>query len=331
MQEVFGFDIFVWAIVALAVIVLFAAVKTVPQGYNYTVERFQKYTRTLEPGLTLIVPFIDRVGRKVNMMEQVLNIPSQEVITRDNATVTVDGITFYQVVNAPQASYEVNDLSIAILTLTMTNIRAVMGAMDLDAVLSQRDEINIRLLHVVDAAAAPWGVKITRIEIKDITPPADLVASMGRQMKAEREKRASILEAEGARASEILRAEGRKQSQVLEAEGRKEAAFRDAEARERTAEAEARATEMVSQAVANGDLAALNYFIAEKYVRALEKMASSPNQKTLIMPVEVMGVIGSLAGIAELAKSAFDPESSSSASRSRSGVPSVGNKPASGA
>ncbi len=323
-----GFDIFVWAFVALIVVVLFAAVKTVPQGYNYTVERFQKYTRTLSPGLTLIVPFIDRIGRKVNMMEQVLNIPSQEVITRDNATVTVDGITFYQVVNAPQASYEVANLSLAILTLTMTNIRAVMGSMDLDSVLAQRDEINIRLLHVVDAAASPWGVKITRIEIKDITPPADLVASMGRQMKAEREKRASILEAEGARQADILRAEGRKQSQVLEAEGRREAAFRDAEGRERTAEAEARATQMVSEAVASGELAALNYFIAEKYVRALEKLASSPNQKTLILPVEATAIIGSLAGIAELAKSALGPDAESGAAKTqRSAVPQAGRHP----
>jgi regulator of protease activity HflC (stomatin/prohibitin superfamily) len=327
MHTLLGFDIFVWVLVAFAVIVLFSAVKTVPQGYNYTVERFQKYTRTLQPGLTLIIPFINRIGRKVNMMEQVLNIPSQEVITRDNATVTVDGITFYQVVNAPQASYEVNNLALAILTLTMTNIRAVMGSMDLDAVLSQRDEINTRLLHVVDAAAGPWGVKITRIEIKDITPPADLVASMGRQMKAEREKRASILEAEGARASDILRAEGRKQSQVLEAEGRKEAAFRDAEARERTAEAEARATDMVSKAVADGNVTALNYFIAEKYVRALEKLATSPNQKTLIMPVEIMGVIGSLAGIADLAKSAFDQNHSTPVpSRGSASVSSAGGR-----
>ncbi len=300
-----GFDIFSIVLVVLAILLVFAGVKTVPQGYNYTVERFQKYTRTLTPGLTLIVPFIDRIGRKVNMMEQVLAIPSQEVITRDNATVQVDGINFYQVVDAPRASYEVTDLQSAILNLTMTNIRSVMGSMDLDQVLSNREEINDRLLHVVDAAAAPWGVKVTRIEIKDITPPADLVASMGRQMKAEREKRAAILEAEGERASEILRAEGRKQSQVLEAEGRREAAFRDAEGRERTAEAEAKATEMVSVAISQGDVAALNYFIAEKYVRALEKLATSPNQKTLILPVEATAIIGSLAGIAEIAKSAL--------------------------
>jgi regulator of protease activity HflC (stomatin/prohibitin superfamily) len=324
-----GFDIFTLVIVALAVLVVFSGVKTVPQGYNYTVERFQKYTRTLSPGLTLIVPFVDRIGRRVNMMEQVLDIPSQEVITRDNATVQVDGINFYQIIDAPQASYEVTNLQSAVLNLTMTNIRSVMGSMDLDQVLSNREEINDRLLKVVDAAAAAWGVKVTRIEIKDITPPADLVASMGRQMKAEREKRASILEAEGARASEILRAEGRKQSQVLEAEGRKEAAFRDAEARERTAEAEAKATSMVSQAISTGDVMAINYFIAEKYVDALSKLASSPNQKTLILPIEATSVIGSLAGIAEIAKSALgtgngaSPTPPATAATSRSRVPNA--------
>ena len=302
----FGFDIFAVLLVGFVVLVLFAGVKTVPQGYNYTVELFQKYTRTLTPGLTLIIPFIDRIGRKVNMMEQVLDIPSQEVITRDNATVQVDGVNFYQVVDAAQASYEVDNLQSAILNMTMTNIRSVMGSMDLDHVLSQRDEINERLLRVVDAAAAPWGVKATRIEIKDIRPPQDLVAAMARQMKAEREKRATILEAEGERQSEILRAEGKKQAQILEAEGRREAAFRDAEGRERAAEAEAKATTAVSEAVARGDLAALNYFIADKYVGALEALASAPNQKTLILPVEATAIIGSLAGIAEIAKSAVE-------------------------
>ncbi|MFC5066965.1 SPFH domain-containing protein [Flaviflagellibacter deserti] len=301
----FGFDVFAIVLLALVVLVVAAGVKTVPQGYNYTVERFQKYTRSLTPGLTLIIPFIDRVGRKVNMMEQVLDIPSQEVITRDNATVQVDGVNFYQVVDAARASYEVTDLQSAILNLTMTNIRSVMGSMDLDHLLSQRDEINERLLKVVDAAASPWGVKVTRIEIRDIRPPVDLVAAMGRQMKAEREKRASILESEGQRQSEILRAEGKKQAQILEAEGRREAAFRDAEGRERAAEAEARATSVVSEAVASGNLAALNYFIADKYVAALSKFASSPNQKTLILPVEATAIIGSLAGIAEIAKSAI--------------------------
>jgi len=301
----FGFDLFALVFVGLVVLVLFAGVKTVPQGYNYTVVRFQKYLRTLPPGLGIIIPFIDQIGRKVNMMEQVLDIPSQEVITRDNATVQVDGINFYQVVDAPRASYEVTDLQSAILNLTMTNIRSVMGSMDLDHMLSQRDEINERLLKVVDAAAAPWGVKVTRIEIKDIRPPQDIVNAMARQMKAEREKRAAILESEGMRQSEILRAEGAKQALVLEAEGRREAAFRDAEGRERSAEAEAKATSVVSEAVARGDLAALNYFIADKYVGAIHALASSPNQKTLILPIEATAMIGSLAGIAEIAKSAL--------------------------
>ncbi len=302
----FGFDIFALLLVGFVVLVLFAGVKTVPQGYNYTVERFQKFTRTLSPGLALIIPFIDRVGRRVNMMEQVLDIPSQEVITRDNATVQVDGVNFYQVVDAARASYEVTNLESAILNLTMTNIRSVMGSMDLDHMLSQRDEINERLLKVVDAAAAPWGVKVTRIEIKDIRPPQDIVNAMARQMKAEREKRAAILESEGMRQSEILRAEGKKQAQILEAEGRREAAFRDAEGRERGAEAEAKATSVVSEAVARGDLAALNYFIADKYVGALQALAAAPNQKTLILPIEATAIIGSLAGIAEIAKSAIE-------------------------
>jgi regulator of protease activity HflC (stomatin/prohibitin superfamily) len=302
----FGFDLFALAFVALAILVLFSGVKTVPQGYNYTVVRFQKYMRTLSPGLGLIIPFIDKIGRKVNMMEQVLDIPSQEVITRDNATVQVDGINFYQVIDAARASYEVTNLESAILNLTMTNIRSVMGSMDLDHVLSQRDEINDRLLKVVDAAAAPWGVKVTRIEIKDIRPPQDLVNAMARQMKAEREKRASILESEGMRQSEILRAEGAKQALVLEAEGRREAAFRDAEGRERSAEAEAKATAVVSEAVSRGDIAALNYFIADKYVGALHALASAPNQKTLILPIEATAILGSLPGIAEIAKSATE-------------------------
>jgi regulator of protease activity HflC (stomatin/prohibitin superfamily) len=300
-----GLDAVVIALVLLAVLVVFAGVKTVPQGYNYTVERFRKYTHTLRPGLALIIPFVDRIGHRVNMMEVVLDVPTQEVITRDNANVQVNGVTFYQVVDAARASYEVDDLTSAILNLTMTNIRSVMGSMDLDEVLSQRDEINGRLLRVVDAAAAPWGIKVTRIEIKDIQPPADLINSMARQMKAERDKRASILESEGLRQSEILRAEGQKQALVLEAEGRREAAFRDAEARERMAEAEARATTMVSEAVARGDIAALNYFIAEKYVAALQAMATAPNQKTLILPIEASAFIGSLGGIAEIAKAVY--------------------------
>ncbi len=300
-----GFDIFVIVVVLLAIITLGLGVKTVPQGYNWTVERFGRYTRLLFPGLNLIVPYIDKIGRKINTMEQVIDIPQQEVITKDNATVTVDGVAFFQVFDAAKASYEVAHLDLAITTLTMTNIRSVMGSMDLDQVLSHRDEINERLLRVVDAAVSPWGVKVNRIEIKDIGPPHDLLQSMARQMKAEREKRAEILTAEGQRQSAILRAEGAKQSQILEAEGRREAAFRDAEGRERTAQAEAKATEMVSRAVAGGEVAALNYFIAEKYLKAFASLADSPNQKVLMLPIEVMGVLGSLAGIGEIAKATF--------------------------
>ena len=301
----FGFDIFAIVIVALAILTLFAGVKTVAQGYGWTVERFGRYTRTLQPGLNLIVPFFDRIGRKVNMMEQVIDIPQQEVITKDNATVTVDGVAFFQVFDAAKASYEVANLHTAIVTLNMTNIRSVMGSMDLDQVLSHRDEINEKLLRVVDAAVAPWGVKVNRIEIRDIVPPADLVAAMGRQMKAEREKRAVILEAEGQRQSAILKAEGDKQAQILEAEGRREAAFRDAEARERSAQAEAKATDVVSEAVGRGDIAALNYFVAEKYLKAFGQLAQSPNQKVLLLPIEAMNVLGSLAGIGEIAKATF--------------------------
>ncbi len=301
----FGFDVFAIVIVALAVLTLFAGVKTVSQGYSWTVERFGRYTRTLGPGLNLIVPFFDRIGRKMNMMEQVIDIPQQDVISKDNATVTVDGIAFFQVFDAAKASYEVAYLDQAIVKLTMTNIRSVMGGMDLDQMLSHRDEINERLLRVVDAAVSPWGVKVNRIEIKDIVPPADLVQAMGRQMKAEREKRAVILEAEGQRQSAILKAEGQKQSQILEAEGRREAAFRDAEARERSAQAEAKATEMVSVAIANGNVAALNYFVAEKYLRAFAQLAQSPNQKILMLPIEAVNVLGSLGGIGEIAKATF--------------------------
>jgi regulator of protease activity HflC (stomatin/prohibitin superfamily) len=300
-----GFDIFVIVLALLAILTLFAGVKTVPQGYDWTIERFGKYTRTLDPGLNLIIPYFDRVGRKVNMMEQVIDIPQQEVITKDNATVTVDGVTFYQVFDAPKASYEVANLNQAIVTLTMTNIRSVMGAMDLDQVLSHRDEINERLLRVVDAAVAPWGFKVNRIEIKDIVPPHDLVEAMGRQMKAERVKRAEILQAEGQRQSEILRAEGAKQAQILQAEGRREAAFRDAEARERAAEAEAKATQMVSNAIASGDIAALNYFIADKYIKAFGQLADAPNQKVVMLPIEATAMLSSLGGISEIARATF--------------------------
>ena len=300
-----GPTIVIVVLLVLVVGVVFAGAKQVAQGYNYTVERFGKYTKTLKPGLNLIVPFIDRIGAKMNMMEQVLDVPTQEVITKDNATVSVDGVVFYQVLDAARAAYEVSGLKNAILNLTMTNIRTVMGSMDLDMLLSHRDEINDRILHVFDAAAQPWGLKMTRVEIKDIVPPRDLVDSMGRQMKAEREKRAVILEAEGQRQSEILRAEGQKQSQILEAEGRREAAFRDAEARERAGEAEAKATEMVSKAIAAGDIQAINYFVAQRYTTALEKIASAPNQKVLMLPVEAASLIGSLTGIAEIAKATF--------------------------
>lgn len=293
-----GFDIVIPVLVVFALFLLFAGIKTVPQGYNYTIERFGRYTKTMTPGLNIIIPFIDRVGARMNMMEQVLDVPTQEVITRDNATVAVDGVAFYQVLNAPQAAYQVAGLQNAILNLTMTNIRSVMGSMDLDELLSNRDAINDRLLKIVDEAAHVWGIKVTRVEIKDINPPKDLVESMGRQMKAERDKRAQILEAEG-----------KKQAQVLEAEGRKEAAFRDAEARERAAEAEARATQVVSEAIAKGDVQAINYFVAQKYTEALAKIGSSNNNKIVLMPMEASSLIGSLGGIGAIAKEVFGSES----------------------
>ncbi len=300
-----GFSVFVLVLLALAVITLFKAITTVPQGFEYTVERFGRYVKTLGPGLGIILPFVDRIGSRMNMMEQVLEVPSQEVITKDNAMVQVDGVAFFQVLDAAKATYEVNRLENAILNITMTNIRTVMGSMDLDSLLSQRDEINHAILGVVDQATSPWGVKMTRIDIKDINPPRDLVDSMGRQMKAERDKRAAILEAQGARESAILKAEGEKQAIMLDAEGRREAAFRDAEARERSAEAEANATRMVSEAIAAGDVQAINYFVANNYIKALESIAKSPNQKLLMLPVEAASVIGSIAGVAEIAKEAF--------------------------
>ena len=314
------FSIFVVVVIVLAIALVFMGVKTVPQGFEYTVERFGRYTRTLSPGLALIVPLVDRVGRRQNMMEQVTDVPSQEIITRDNAMVTVDGVVFFQLLDAVKASYEVRRLEISILNLTITNIRTVMGSMDLDELLSKRDKINAELLRVVDEATSPWGVKITRIEIKDITPPTQLVEAMARQMKAEREKRATILEAEGVRQSEILRAEGEKQAQILDAEGRREAAFRDAEAREREAEAEARATEMVSKAIGEGNIQAVNYFVAQKYVGALEAIGSARNQKVILMPLEASGVIGAVAGLTEIAKQAFGED----------GKPAGGSVPKSG-
>lgn len=306
-----GFSGFVLFFLVLAVVIVLMGVKSVSQGMEFTVERFGRYTRTLRPGLNLIVPVIDKVGAKINMMEQVLDVPSQEIITRDNAMVRVDGVVFFQVIDAAKAAYEVSGLDNAILNLTMTNVRTVMGSMDLDELLSKRDDINTRLLGVVDDATTPWGIKVTRIEIKDIEPPADLVEAMGRQMKAEREKRANILDAEGDRQAEILRAEGEKQAAVLEAEGRREAAFRDAEARERLAEAEAKATAMVSEAIAKGDIQAVNYFVAQKYVEALKDMAAADNHKVIMMPLEASSVIGSVAGITELAREAFGNKGSS--------------------
>jgi len=286
-------------------ILFWSTVKVVPQGSNYTVERFGRYTRTLQPGLHILTPFMDRVGYRINMKEQVLDIPSQEVITKDNAQVRVDGISFYQVLDAAQSAYEVNNVQQGITNLALTNIRTVMGSMDLDELLSNRDAINHRLLKIIDDATQPWGLKVTRIEIKDIAPPRDLVEAMGRQMKAERDKRAQILEAEGLRQSAILKAEGEKQAAILSAEGRREAAFRDAEARERQAGAEAKATELVSNAIANGSVQSINYFVANNYIKALEAIAASPNQKILMMPLEAASVIGSLAGLSEITREAF--------------------------
>jgi regulator of protease activity HflC (stomatin/prohibitin superfamily) len=302
-------------LLAFIVFTLWKGVVMVPQGYEYTIERFRKYTHTQTPGIGIILPYVFNVGRRINMMEQVLDVPSQEVITKDNAVVKVDGVVFFQVLDAAKAAYEVAHLEQAIIALVMTNIRTAIGSMDLDESLSKRDEINTKLLRVVDEATHPWGLKVNRIELKDIQPPRDLVDSMARQMKAEREKRAQILEAEGSRQSEILRAEGEKQSAVLEAEGRREAAFKDAEARERLAEAEAKATMMVSQAIERGDVQAINYFIAQKYVEALKALATSPNQKVLMMPLDTTGLLGSIAGIAEIAKGAGDKAAATTAAR----------------
>jgi len=319
-----GASVFVLILLALAIVTIFLSVKTIPQGFNYTIERFGKYTKTLTPGLGLILPFIDRVGAKQNMMEQVMDVDSQEVITRDNAMVMVDGISYFQIMDAAKASYEVNDLVRAIENLTMTNIRTVMGSMDLDALLAQRDEINHKLLAVVDQATAPWGVKMTRIEIKDIKPPQDLVDSMANQMKAERDKRATILVAEGERQAAILEAEGLKQAVVLEAEGRREAAFKDAEAREREAQAEAAATTMVSEAIAAGDIQAINYFVANKYVEALGNIATSDNQKLLMLPLDATSIMGSVAGIAEIAKETFKDDGGSAKKPATRTVPQTG-------
>ena len=300
-----GFEVFGLLLIVLAASVLWSTVKVVPQGFHYTVESFGRYTRTLSPGLHFLVPVVERVGHHVNVKEQVIDIPSQDVITRDNAMVRVDGVAFFQVLNAAKSAYEVDNLEHAIVNLTMTNIRTVMGSMDLDELLSNRDKINAQLLNVVDHATESWGVKVTRIEIKDIAPPRDLIDAMARQMKAEREKRAQILESEGLRAAAILKAEGEKQAVVLEAEGRREAAFKDAEARERAAEAEAKATELVSNAISGGNVQAINYFVANNYVKALESLAKAPNQKVIMMPLEASSVIGTIGGLAQITGEAF--------------------------
>ncbi|MCI4644261.1 MAG: SPFH/Band 7/PHB domain protein [Hyphomonadaceae bacterium] len=298
------FTVFLAILLVVAVIALFSAFTFVPQGYNYTVERFGRYTRTLSPGMNTIIPIMDRIGRKMNMMETVLDVPQQEVITRDNAMVSCDAVVFIQIVDAVSAAYEVNNLHHAITNLALTNIRTVVGSMDLDEVLSNRDDINARLLTVIDAATNPWGVKVTRIEIADLSPPADITEAMARQMKAERLKRAEILTAEGDKQSAILKAEGQKQSQILEAEGRREAAFRDAEAREREAEAEAKATAFVSEAIAKGDVNAINYFLGQAYVDAFAKLAESPQQKTVIIPAEFSSLVGAIEGVRNLTEAA---------------------------
>ncbi|HEX2560810.1 SPFH domain-containing protein [Phenylobacterium sp.] len=305
----------------LALVVLFGAIKIVPQGREFTVERFGRYTRTLKPGISILTPFVEGIGRKVNMMEQVLDVPRQEVITRDNAVVHVDGIVFIQVMDAAAAAYRVDNLHYAITQLAMTNLRTVVGSMELDEVLSNRDQINTRLLNVIDHATGPWGVKVARIEIKDLQPPPDITQAMARQMKAERERRAVITEADGEKSAAIARAEGAKQAAILEAEGRREAAFRDAEAREREAEAEAKATAFVSEAIARGDVNAINYFVAQRYVEAFAKLAESPQQKTVIVPADFAGLTGSIAGVAELVKAVGGAPPPPAPPRGRPAVP----------
>jgi len=300
-----GLVISIVFLVLMAVIVL-GAIKIVPQGREYTVERFGRYTRTLKPGISFLTPFVEGVGRRINMMEQVLDVPRQDVITKDNVSVQVDAIVFIQVMDASAAAYRVTNLDFAITQLTMTNLRTVVGNMELDEVLSQRDQINTRLLDVIDQATSPWGVKVARIEIKDLQPPPDITNAMARQMKAERERRAVITEADGEKQAAITVAEGQKQSAILQAEGRREAAFRDAEARERAAAAEAEATRLVSEAISKGDVNAINYFVAQKYVEAFGKLAESPQQRTVIVPAEMASLVGSIAGIGELVRTAQD-------------------------
>jgi regulator of protease activity HflC (stomatin/prohibitin superfamily) len=307
-------------LLVLAVFILFSAVKIVPQGREFTVERFGRYTRTLKPGITILTPFVEAVGRRINMMEQVLDVPRQEVITKDNVLVQVDAIVFIQVMDASAAAYRVDNLNFAITQLAQTNLRTVVGSMDLDEVLSQREQINTRLLAAIDHATGPWGVKATRIEIKDLIPPPDITQAMARQMKAERERRAVIIEADGEKQSAMTRAEGAKQAAILQSEGRREAAFRDAEAREREAEAEARATQMVSDAIAGGDIQAINYFVAQRYVEAFEKLASSPQQRTVIVPAELGSLAGTLAGVRELIASASQPHEAAPRTQARQPV-----------
>nr|WP_314436017.1 SPFH domain-containing protein [uncultured Brevundimonas sp.] len=321
--------IFAGVVLLLAIVLLFSVIKIVPQGREFTVERFGKYTKTLSPGIGFLTPFVERVGRRMNMMEQVLDVPTQEVITKDNAMVKVDGIVFIQVMDSARAAYRVDDLTYAIAQLCMTNLRTVVGSMELDEVLSQRDSINTRLLHVIDAATEPWGVKVNRIEIKDLTPPTDITNAMARQMKAERERRAVITEADGEKSAAIARAEGAKQAAILQAEGRKEAAFRDAEAREREAEAEARATAMVSEAIARGDVNAINYFVAQKYVEAFAELARSPQQRTVIVPAEMGALVGTIAGIGQLVGLAQD-QSHDSARAPQPPRPAAPRRPAGG-
>ena len=317
-----GFSVLAGVLVVLTAIIVFMTVKTVRQGYEFTVERFGRFTRVLKPGLHLLVPFIETIGARVNMKEQVMDIPTQEIITKDNAMARVDGVVFYQILDAAKAAYEVDNMVLSIMNLTQTNLRTVMGGMDLDELLSKRDSINSLLLNVVDEATAPWGIKITRIEVRDIEPPADIVQAMARQMKAERDKRAAILQADGSKQAEILIAEGEKRAAILEAEGRREAAFRDAEAREREAEAEAKATDMVSEAIAKGDRQAINYFVAQKYVEAVKAFAVSPNSKLIFMPLEASNVIGALGGISELFDEISDKKKGGSA-KTRGSVPNT--------